>query len=162
MIFPRITNLSGSYRKAVLIIMFADTLSLARIIRKQAKDKFRNIICRNLALRSQEVPVLVRPVSCQRLCVRGAPLCAPLAPIKPGHRAPDDQGETRVQEPGETSRKKARAANDNAAGRRVIVLFPPDLPVNEAELQLAETWLSGIIAGLAGAAVLPPDNDNSG
>ncbi len=67
-----------------------------------------------------------------------------------------------MQEPGETSRKKARAANDNAAGRRVIVLFPPDLPVNEAELQLAETWLSGIIGSLARAEAPPPDNDNIG
>jgi hypothetical protein len=67
-----------------------------------------------------------------------------------------------VRRTDEKRQARQRPANDNAAGRRVIVLFPPDLPVTEAELQLVEVWLSGIIGSLARAEAPPPDNDNIG
>lgn len=57
---------------------------------------------------------------------------------------------------------KRRPANDNAGSRRVVLQLGPDLPITEAELQLVEVWLSGIIASLAGAEGVLPGNDNNG
>jgi len=53
-----------------------------------------------------------------------------------------------------------RAANTVA--RRVSVLFPAELPITEAELQIAETWLSGIIAELAAAESPVPKSKTNG
>ncbi len=55
---------------------------------------------------------------------------------------------------------KPRLANDDAGQRRVVLQLGPDLPITEAELQLVEVWLSGIIASLAGDP--SPGNDNHG
>jgi hypothetical protein len=57
---------------------------------------------------------------------------------------------------------KQRPANDNSGQRRVVLQLGPDLPITEAELQLVEVWLSGIIASLAGAESSLANNDNSG
>jgi len=55
----------------------------------------------------------------------------------------------------------SRRAADTGV-RRVSVLFPPDLPITEAELRIAETWLSGIIAGLAAAESPMPQSKTNG
>jgi hypothetical protein len=60
-----------------------------------------------------------------------------------------------------TQHTGARAAADSAV-RRVSVLFPAELPITEAELQIAETWLSGIIAGLAVAESPMPKSKTNG
>ncbi|MFN7178732.1 MAG: hypothetical protein ACK4TE_04030 [Hyphomonas sp.] len=63
---------------------------------------------------------------------------------------------------GDQRQAKRRPANDNAGSRRVVSLLGPDLPITEAELQLVEVWLSGIIASLAGAEGTLRDKSNSG
>ncbi len=67
-----------------------------------------------------------------------------------------------MRKAGDQRQAKRRPANDNAGGRRVVVRLEQDAPITEAELQLVEVWLSGIIASLAGAEAPLPDNDNSG
>ncbi|HRJ19900.1 MAG TPA: hypothetical protein PLF84_12695 [Bryobacteraceae bacterium] len=50
----------------------------------------------------------------------------------------------------------------DSAARRVSILFPAELPITEAELQIAEAWLSGIIAGLAKAESPVPKSKTNG
>lgn len=85
----------------------------------------------------------------------------PLLPEAGTGRSGQD-GSSQVRKVGKQVKARQRPANDNFAGRRVVVLFEPELPITEAELQLAEVWLSGIIAALAGAEIPLPDNDNNG
>jgi hypothetical protein len=59
-----------------------------------------------------------------------------------------------------TGQQRCPAAN--TAARRVSVLFPADIPITEAELLIAETWLSGIIAGLAAAESPVPKSKTNG
>lgn len=67
-----------------------------------------------------------------------------------------------MRKAGNQRQAKRRPANDNAGSRRVVLQLRPDLPITEAELQLVEVWLSGIIASLAGAEGSLANNDNSG
>lgn len=67
-----------------------------------------------------------------------------------------------MRKAGDQRQAKQRSANDNAGLRRVVLQLGPDLPITEAELQLVEVWLSGIIASLTGAEAQLPNNDNSG